>query len=385
MNQSIDDRFRQLEPLIDRALELSGVERERFLAMCGSIYPDLVDDLRLALADDDDLMPSLGPLAEETTREPATNRYGLRMGAWRLLEKIARGGMGTVYLAERTDGSSARRAAIKLLRSGDMRFAEQLERERRMLAKLDHPGIARLIDGGLSSDGQPWLAMELAEGENLDAWLARTNPSLRERLQVFLEICSAVAYAHSAMIVHRDLKPANIRIAPDSSVKLLDFGIAKLLASPAEAGVTRQLMLTPEFAAPEQLRREAISPRTDVYALGCVLTLMLSGRGPHPHFDGNLPAYLEILSTSEATAPSLLVENGPNPTFALPAEQLRGDLDAICGMALQRDPIKRYASVDAFAQDIRRFLDGQPVSAHPPSLRYRTGKFFQRLGHRHLR
>ena len=168
----LNARFARLEPLIDRTLELEGEARERFLALCGEIHPDLIADLRRALTPDDGL-PALGALAQEITQERTTDRRGLRAGPWRLLEKLGQGGMGTVYLAERADGAFDKRAAMKLLRSDDSRFKEQLERERRVLARLDHPGIARLIDGGVLDNGQPWLVMELAEGEELDAWLRR--------------------------------------------------------------------------------------------------------------------------------------------------------------------------------------------------------------------
>src|SRR5690606_11996862 len=200
--------------------------------------------------------------------------------------------------------------------------------------------IARLIDGGLSDDGQPWLVMELADGENLDVWLARARPSLRERLKVFVSICEAVAYAHGALVVHRDLKPSNIRVGADGSVKLLDFGIAKLLLPDVEPGTTRQLALTPELAAPEQLRSEAITTRTDVYALGALLVLLLTGRGPNPPFDGNLPAYIARIVDEDAPSPSRLAAASASNGICLPTAALRGDLDAICAQALQRDPAR---------------------------------------------
>ena len=378
MNEAIDERFRRLEPLIDRALELSGEKRERFLALCEGIYPDLIFDLRTALSEDEALMPRLGGLAEELTREQPTNRHGLRAGSWRLLEKIGRGGMGAVYLAERADGAFEKRVAIKLLRGNDPRFRDSLERERHLLAKLDHPGIARLIDGGVTGDGQPWLAMELAEGENLDVWLKHVNPSLHERLGVFVEICEAVAYAHDMHLVHRDLKPSNIRVADNGSVKLLDFGIAKWLLPEAESGVTRQLALTPEFAAPEQLCRDPITMRTDVYSLGALLVFLLTGRGPHPPFDGNLPAYIGRIVDEDAPAPSALAADAAQVGVAISAEMLQGDLDAICTRALQRDPAQRHASVDALAQEVQRFLSNTAEAMHPSSWRNRVGHWVRR-------
>ena len=375
VNDALKARFARLEPLIDRALELEGAGRERFLALCAEIHPDLVADLRRALADDAQL-PALGGLAEELTREHTTNRGGLRAGAWRLLEKIGQGGMGTVYLAERADGAFDKRVAIKLLRGNDPRFKEQLERERRMLARLDHPGIARLIDGGVLPDGQPWLVMELAEGCELDLWLANERPSLARRLAVFMAICDALSYAHAVLVVHRDLKPGNIRVAADDSVKLLDFGIAKLLASDAQRGSTRHIALTPEFAAPEQLRGEPVTTRTDVYALGALLYLLLCGRSPHPRFDGNWAGYIDHVSNVDAPRVSRAASDRVAP--ALEPALLQGDLDAIAAKALQRDPAARYASAEALAQDVRRHLSDRPVLARRQSWQYRSGKWLRR-------
>ena len=371
---NVNARFARLEPLIERALELEGAARERFVALCADIYPDLGEELRRALADDASL-PALGALAAEIVRGHATDRHDLRVGSWRLAERIGRGGMGSVYRAERADGAFDMRVAIKLLRGGDPRFREQLERERHLLARLDHPGIARLIDGGVLQDGQPWLAMELAAGQDLDLWLA-TNPPLRARLEAFSAICDAVASAHDAQIVHRDLKPRNIRVLDGGQVKLLDFGIAKLLAQDTATGVTRHLALTPEYAAPEQLGGGTVTPRTDVYALGALLHLLLTGRSPNPPFDGNWVAYADHIRQVEPPPASRVVASPP--PVALPVECLRGDLDAIVAKALRRDPALRYESVRAFALDVRRHLQDAPVAARPQTLRYRASKWRRR-------
>lgn len=371
----VQARFRRLEPLIDRALELEGEARARFLVLCGEIHPDLIVDLQRAL-EPEARLPELGGLARELTREQATDRGGLRIGAWRLLEKIGRGGMGTVYRAARDDGAFEKQVAIKLLRSEDARFRKSLERERHLLARLDHPGIARLIDGGVLADGQPWLAMELAEGENLDAWLRRVRPSLERRLDVFLAICDAVAHAHREQLVHRDLKPGNIRIAADDGVKLLDFGIAKLLAPDAPSGTTRHLAVTPEYAAPEQLAGGAISARTDIYALGALLHLLLAGRSPHPRFDGDWASYIEHICRNDRAPASHVAAAVGAP--ALPATCLRGDLDAIMAKALARDPAQRYDGVAALAQDIGRHRAGQAVLARTHTWRYRGDKWLRR-------
>ena len=372
---AIHKRFQRLEPLLDRALELDGEQRQRFLAILAEVHPDLIQDLHRALNPDANL-PALGGLAQDLSRHHTTNRTGLRIGAWRLKEKIGHGGMGSVYRAERADGSFDKEVAIKLLRGEDARFGQHLERERQLLARLDHPGIARLIDGGMLPDGKPWLAMELAAGEDLAAWLRRTQPPLERRLTVFLAICDAVCHAHREHLVHRDLKPGNIRIDHDDSIKLLDFGIAKLVSPELPDGSTRQIAITPEYAAPEQFGSGRISTRTDVYALGALLHMLLAGRSPHPRFDGNWAAYIEQLRAHELAPVSQVVSHAGN--LALSATELRGDLDAIVAKALARDPRQRYASVADMAIDIRHYLQDVPVGARVNTWRYRLGKWLRR-------
>ncbi|MCG6117581.1 MAG: serine/threonine-protein kinase [Aquimonas sp.] len=370
--ESLPERFRRLEPLLDRALDLDGAERENFLRLCREIHPDLYPDLIKALGADGSDLPRLGGLAAALTEERATDRRGLKAGPWQLLEKIGRGGMGTVYLAKRADGAFDKRVAVKLLRNSDLRFKQQLERERQVLARLEHPSIARLLDGGVMPDGQPYLVMELAEGRDLDKWAAQVAPDLDTRLRVFLAICGAVSEAHAQLIVHRDLKPSNVRVNDEGQVKLLDFGIAKLLDAEAGRGDTRALALTPEYAAPEQLRGEPVSTRSDVYALGALLYQLLTGRTPHPGFDGNWAGFISRVCEEDAEPPSR------HDTREIPRARLRGDLDAIVQMALARDPARRYASVEALADDLRRYLDGRPVRAHAPGLGYRLRKWARR-------
>jgi eukaryotic-like serine/threonine-protein kinase len=372
VSDSLSERFRRLEPLLDRALDLEGAERDNFLRACAEIHPDLYADLLKGLGAEDRDLPKLGGLAAKLTEERTTDRRGLNAGPWQLLEKIGRGGMGTVYLAKRADGAFEKRAAVKLLRNSDLRFKQALERERQVLARLEHPSIARLLDGGVLPDGQPYLVMELAEGLDLDKWALQTKPDLDTRLRVFLDICGAVSEAHAQLIVHRDLKPSNVRINRDGQVKLLDFGIAKLLDRESARGETRGLAMTPEYAAPEQLRGEPVSTRTDVYALGALLYQLLTGRTPHPGFDGDWARFISRVCEEDADPPSR------HETREVPRARLRGDLDAIVHMALQRDPARRYASVEALADDLRRYLDGRPVRAHAPSLPYRIAKWMRR-------
>lgn len=368
-------RFQRLEPLIDRALELEDGQREQFLALLAEIHPDLIEDLRRVLLPEAGL-PELGGLAHAVARDRTTHRGGLRVGSWRLLEKIGQGGMGTVYRAERADGAFEKQVAIKLLRGGDARFRQQLERERALLARLDHPGIARLIDGGVLQDDQPWLAMELAAGEDLGAWLRRVRPSLALRLEVFLSVCAAVSHAHAGQVVHRDLKPGNIRVTDDGVVKLLDFGIARLVSPDQLVVGTRQVAVTPEYAAPEQLLGEPITTRVDVHALGALLYLLLTGQQARPRFGGNWVGYLEQIRDHPPVPPSQAATS--KPALAVPASSLRGDLDAIVAKAMAWEPTRRYASVADLGADIRRHLAGEPVLAHARTWRYRCSKWWRR-------
>ncbi|MCB1567412.1 MAG: serine/threonine protein kinase [Xanthomonadales bacterium] len=374
MVSPVSERFRRLEPLLDRALELDEVARARFVEICAEIHPDLARDLRRAL-DPEAQLPELGSLAAEVTRTPSLERQGLRIGAWQLLDKIGQGGMGTVYRAERADGAFEKQVAIKLLHRADAPFREALARERAVLARLEHPGIVRLIDGGVLEDDMPWLAMELAEGESLDVWLRKENPDIKRRLDVFLAICDAVAHAHGGKLVHRDLKPSNIRVTDSGTVKLLDFGVARLLSPDAHDTITRQWAVTPEYAAPEQLMSGAASARTDIYALGALLYLLLVGRSIHPPFDGNWVEYLQQIKQCDATPASHGASAGG---LSMPPTTLRGDLDAIIIKAMAHKPEDRYARVEDVVEDIRRHRNHQCVQARSRSWRYRLDKWMLR-------
>ncbi len=307
---------------------------------------------------------------------PAEAMTGRQVGAWRLLRELGRGGMGVVWEAERADGEYQQRVAVKLLpgglmsRSGIARFRE----ERRILALLEHPGIARLLDGGADSDGTPYLVMEYVEGQPLDAWCEGCHPPLRERLELFLQVCAAVAYAHRHLVIHRDLKPGNVLVTPDGTPKLLDFGIAKLLAPEDASGVgptqPSERILTPGFASPEQVRGERASTASDVYSLGVLLYLMLSGRRPYAEDSSNPLVALRAVLEQDPPAPSAVAGDAGRP--------LRGELDAIVLHALRKNPEERYPSVRALAEDVRAWLEGRPVQAHPES-RWRRGiKFVRR-------
>ncbi|HKS55942.1 MAG TPA: serine/threonine-protein kinase [Steroidobacteraceae bacterium] len=300
------------------------------------------------------------------------HRIGQRVGAYEIVALIGHGGMGEVYRARRVDAEYDKEVAIKLVPAGYHRdfVLQRVRAERQILANLDHPDIARLIDGGATDDGLPYLVMELVEGEPLDRYCEQHNLSVRARLQLFRDVCAAVSYAHQRLVVHRDLKPSNILVTADGRVKLLDFGIAKLLqptASESVAAPTVTLMqaLTPGFASPEQILGETITTASDVYSLGVLLYLLLTGRSPYrTSLDSAHDVIREVCET-DAAPPSVHAT-------------LDRDLDAITLRALRKEPDKRYRSVDLLSEDIGRHLEGLPVQARGDQFSYRAWKFVRR-------
>ncbi len=286
---------------------------------------------------------------------------GRRLGPWRLLREIGRGGMGVVWEVVRDDEAYQKRAAIKLLPGGLLSSSDvaRFREERQILARLTHPGIARLLDGGTTDDGSPYLVMEYVDGERLDVWTEQHTPSVRERIQLFLSICAAVDYAHRHLVVHRDLKPANILVTPDREACLLDFGIAKFLDTDdtVRRGPTKTIRrLTPEYASPEQIRGDAVSTASDIYSLGVVLYRLLAGRSPYTADPEDTLGTMDAICNQEPAPPSTMA--------GVEARELQGELDAIVLQALCKNPEERYASVRRFADDLEAWLDGRPVSAH---------------------
>jgi len=306
---------------------------------------------------------------------------GQRIGPWRVLRELGRGGMGVVLLGERADGQYEQRAALKLVKRGmdSEAILSRFLRERQILARLEHPHIAHLLDGGIAEDARPYFAMEYVEGEPLLQYCAAHGLGLRDRIGLFLQICAAVQFAHAQLIVHRDIKPSNILVTPVGEAKLLDFGIAKLL-DPAQRGATATIdaqhrPLTPAYAAPEQWSGEAVNIATDIYALGAVLYELLSGQRPFNLGDSPTAEEIQrVLAATSPAAPSQLRANLPG----VAARNLRGDLDTIVLKSLKREPERRYATVEAFAADLRRYLEGRPIAARRDSTRYRLGKFIAR-------
>lgn len=321
-----------------------------------------------------------GKVAAEGSRNVADGAawIGRRLGPWLLVRRIGQGGMGEVFLAERADQRYSGRAAIKLVRTGSDTdtLLDRFRSEGEILAQLDHPGIARLLDAGATDEGWPYLVMEYVDGMPLDLYSRRLSHSLSKRLALFVQICRAVQHAHAALVVHRDLKPSNILVTPDGQVKLLDFGIARLLEAGDQSGaVTVERALTPAYAAPEQVRGEATTTATDVYALGLLLHEMLTGqRVVDFGTDGQMNAMRYILEAPAQPPSEVLARDGDASERSL-ARRLVGDLDAIVLKALAKEPRQRYRSVEQLADDIERHRDSLPVIARNGSFAYRLSCF----------
>ena len=409
-----DDRWQRLQEIFHRALEQPPDRRAAFIDReCGGDSALRADAERLIAASE---------RAGDFISEPAVvipgfvlaheddARVGSKVGAYRLVRALGRGGMGAVYLAERDDGAFTLRVAIKLIKRG-MDTDQVLTRfraERQILASLDHPHIARLLDGGTTPDGSPYLAMEYIEGEPIDAFAETARLDVDHRLRLFLQVCDAVAYAHSKGVIHRDIKPLNTLVTPAGVPKLLDFGIAKVLHdSPDEntTTVTGMRLLTPEYASPEQIEGRGATVASDVYALGVLLYELLTGRSPY-RLGGRSPQEVaDAVITSEPERPSAVVTQPAGQVkvrYSMPttgsttgagasddktsdagsarqlSRQLRGDLDTIVLTALRKEPGRRYASVASLGEDVRRHLDGRPILARADHVGYRVAKFARR-------
>lgn len=396
------ERWAQIKALFAEAADWPVNERAaRLTEVCGADEP-LRAEVEKLLAADAQAATFLeaAPLAQLAVEPLAA---GDNIGPYRILRELGRGGMGTVYLAERTAAGFEQQVALKLVRRG-MDSEEVLRRffaERQILAQLNHPNIARLLDGGQTAEGRPYIVMEYIAGEALDEYAATRQLDLGERLRLFREVCAAVHYAHQRLVIHRDLKPSNILVTEEGQVKLLDFGIAKVLSpTTGDAGetLTQWGLMTPAYASPEQARRAPMTTASDVYALGVILYELLTGRRPYDVKPERPDEWLKTICEQEPERPSLCIkgmrdEGGrrkeehrrlasssrPHPSSLIPhPSALKGDLDNIVLMALRKDPQRRYASVEQFSEDLHRYLAGLPVLARPDTLRYRAAKFVQR-------
>ncbi len=369
------ERWVEVSALFDRLLALTPANREAQLKR-SSASPEVLQQVRQmfsALDREPSFLEQSGRQAEpEQFQEYSSLVAGAKIGAFVVERLVGRGGMGEVYLAHRCDADFSQKVALKLIRPEAVGRLGHFENERRILAGLEHPGIARLIDGGLAPDGRPYMAMEFVEGRDLIAYAKDNALNLDKRLQLFQQICEAVDFAHRNLIVHRDLKPANILVDTNGRARLLDFGIAKL----ADDGgsVMTQALLTPEYAAPEQLEGGAITMATDVFALGVVLYELLVGARPWSLSGSALPASFKRRFDAEPALPS----NAVNASSVVSAKSLRGDLDAIVMKALRPEPGQRYQSASQLWNDIKRHLRREPVSARGDTRGYLFRRFVSR-------
>jgi serine/threonine protein kinase len=403
-----DDRMKKIEKIFDGALQRSAAERAAFLDRACGDDDNLRREVEGLLAADSRAGEFLEqPIAEHgiELRPQGSAPGGELVGAYRLLRRIGEGGMSEVYLAVRADDEYQKRVALKIIRQ-DLDREDMLRRfrtERQILAGLDHPNIAKLLDGGTTEGGLPYFVMDYIEGVPVDQYCDRGKLTLRERLELFRSVCSAVQYAHQNLVVHRDIKASNILVTSDGVPKLLDFGIAKLVkpdqfAQQAEYTATWLRPMTPRYASPEQVQGKLVTTASDVYSLGVLLYHLLTGHFPY-RLEGRPPTELARLVVEEQPEkPSTAitrVETDPRARTREPVSadvvskarrtqppqlrrQLAGDLDNIVLMALRKEPQRRYASVEQFAEDTRRYLRGLPVLARQDTLGYRTSKFLRR-------
>ena len=390
-----EHEWARLQSLFERAIALPEDERDAFVSHACKDDSELAERV-LALLEAD---------AQETRHdEPLLQRVvasdeeliGSTIGQWRLIDRIGSGGMGSIFLAERADSSFEQQVALKVIKKGmdSENVVHRFEQERQLLARLEHPNIARLLDGGVTDDGRPCFAMEYIDGSPITQYCDNASLSIKSRLILFIQVCEAVHAAHRNLIVHRDLKPSNILVTSQGDVKLLDFGIAKLLVEQDndELTMTGMALHTPVYAAPEQLSRGPVTTAIDIYALGALLYELLAGKR---HYDvaRQTGSGIRESTTSHASRPSVAIKTDLSDNTALTDEALEatrgvrvdrlvkmlaGDLDMICMKALHPDPERRYSSANQLSLDIQRHLEGLPVVARPDSAFYRTAKFMQR-------
>ncbi|NOT62075.1 MAG: serine/threonine protein kinase [Acidobacteria bacterium] len=375
------ERWAQVKTLFTEAAELPTGSRNAWLAeRCGTDASLRAEIAKLLAADERaDAFLETAPISQLAREQLAE---GESVGAYRIIRELGRGGMGTVYLAERASVGFEQRVALKVIKRG-MDSDEVLRRfyaERQILAQLNHPHIARLLDGGQTADGRPFYVMEYIEGVALDDYAQTHALPVDERLRLFQQVCAAVQYAHQQLVIHRDLKPSNILVMADGTAKLLDFGIAKVLSKNGEsddkATVTQMMMLTPAYASPEQLRGARLTTASDVYALGVILYELLTGVSPYQTKPEETHALTKEICETEPQRPSLrALRTGQ---AQVPAQKIDAELDHIVMMALRKEATRRYASVEQFSEDLRRYLAGLPVHARPDTFGYRARKFVQR-------
>jgi serine/threonine protein kinase len=376
------DRWRRVSELFHEALEHNaGPARDEWLADHCSGDPDLLREVqaRLKAGSQRDADGFTVPTVDDiggNDAAVATIALTQRIGPYRVLSELGHGGMATVFLAARDDAEFDQRVAIKVVRGALGTDAlRRLRIERQILASLEHANIARLIDGGTTPEGVPYLVMEYVDGLPIDEYCIKHELPIGKRLELFCRVCDAVTHAHNSFVVHRDIKPSNILVTADGTPKLLDFGIAKLLDESligAPATVEGLRAMTPDYASPEQVRGEPITTASDVYSLGALLYELLTGKRPLTFRTRQSAEIVIVVCTAEPRKPSTAVSEGRT------SKQLAGDLDTITLTALAKEPARRYATAAALADDVRRHLTGLPVMARPSTWRYRSARFVNR-------
>ena len=385
-------RLEKLQALFENALDLPAEERSTYLDS-QTDEAALRDEVLALISAHERGGDFKSPVSASALVDAATGEdrwVGTRVGAYRVISRIGVGGMGVVYEATRDDDQYRKRVAVKFLHRhvGSEPALARFRAERQILASLNHANIAALLDGGVTEDGQPYFIMEYVDGKPITQWCDANHQTVRQRLELFLQVCEAVESAHRSLVVHRDLKPGNILVTDEGRVKLLDFGIARLMSPESESGdlpptLSGSRSFTPDYAAPEQMRGLRVDTRADVYALGVILFELLAGRRPFDLRDKSLRESERIVCEIEAPRVSSAVDEGRAASMserstARVRSQLEGDLDAIAGVALRKEPERRYGSAQSLAQDIRRYLNGRTVSARPDGVAYRMGKLVRR-------
>ena len=394
------ERWARIQELFDKASEVPKEERDALLeADCGD-DTDLREEVQALLRSSEQVEQvferAIGGALKNVLEDETRAAPGTTLGAYRIVSVLGKGGMGTVFLAERADDQYEQKVAIKLVHGAltDPSTLSRLRSERQILANLNHPNVASLVDGGATEDGSPYLVIEYIDGEPIDEYCDRKQLSIKERLQLFQSICAAVHYAHQNLVVHRDIKPSNILVTDAGTPKLLDFGIAKILdPDPAHEGLTRagERLLTPEHASPEQVLGKPVTTASDVYSLGVLLYQLLSGHRPYELSSYKQRQLQKVICEEDPLRPSTVVARGQDAKDSLAEistqrrqhpEKLRrslsGDLDHIVLKAMRKEAEERYASANQFSLDIERYLRGEPVLARKGTWSYHTGKFIRR-------
>lgn len=394
------ERWARIQELFDQASDLSKSARQDFLAQCPDDQ-ELLDQVQALLHSSEKVEQvfenAIGKALKDVVVDVSQSIEGKTLGAYRIAGVLGKGGMGAVFLGERADDQYEQKVAVKLVQGAmcDANTLGRLRSERQILANLNHPNIARLLDGGTTDDGIPYLVMEYIDGEPIDLYCDRKRLNIRQRLQLFQSICAAVHYAHQNLVVHRDIKPSNILVTEEGTPKLLDFGIAKILDPDPNRDVplTRagERLLTPEHASPEQVLGRPITTASDIYSLGVLLYHLLTGHRPYEVSSYGQSQLQKVICEQDPLKPSTIIVRGSDAKAVLPTiaehrrhtpEKLRrrlaGDLDQIVLKAMRKEPDQRYASASQFSLDIQRHLGGEPVLARKGTWSYRTGKFVKR-------